>query len=121
MSLKGIFMKDVETHDLHPMEVFRTRYYKNEYEQVKEVVLRYVNDMGANIVNVDDNYGEILVDAGKYDLIISVKRVTVIEHAVDFKVTMKTLLGLNRPAKIVKAFYDFLDKNLNAQGVGQRT
>ena len=36
MGLKELFMKDVETRDLHPNEAFRTHYYKNEYEQVNK-------------------------------------------------------------------------------------
>lgn len=120
MGLREIFMKDVETKDLHPNAVFRTHYFKNEYNEVKEVVLQYAKQANMNVVNVDDNYGEILVEGGKFDLIISIKRVTVLEHAVDFKVTMKTLLGLNRPAKIVSAYYAYLDKQLRVSGVGQR-
>ncbi|HEY8435505.1 MAG TPA: hypothetical protein VIK63_00415 [Haloplasmataceae bacterium] len=120
MSLKSIFLKDVETRDHHPQPAFRTRYYKNEYSQVKDMILRYLNENKLRIINVEDNYGEILADGGNYDLIISIKRVTVVEHAVDFKVTMRTLLGLNRPAKIVTSLYNYLDRHLNAQGIGPR-
>lgn len=119
MGLKDFFNKDLETKDLHSNTECRTHYYKEEYNKVKEEILSYLSSIHAKVANVDDNYGEILVETTKYDMIISIKKVTVIEHAVDFKVTMKTMIGANRPAKVIKGYYDQLDQRLTLSSVGR--
>src|SRR5690554_5205876 len=107
MSLLDFFIKDVETRDHHPKKEFRTHYYKAEYPHVKEKILAYLKRQNVKVQNIDDNFGEILASGSSYDLIISVKKVTVIEHAVDFKLNMKGLIGAKRPFKIISEFYNY--------------
>jgi hypothetical protein len=118
MGLFDFFIKDVETKDRHPKQEMRTHYYKVEYREAKEAILSYLSKKKIQVTNVNDNYGEILIEQPSYDIIISIKKVTVLEMAIDFKVTTKGLFGANRPFKLVNEWYQYLDKELRFVGVG---
>jgi len=118
MGFMDFFTKDIETKDHHKNPQLRTHYYKAEYPQVKEVLLNFFKERGTRVVNVDDNFGEILVVEPAFDLIVSIKRVSVVQHAVDFKVNSKGLIGAKRPFKVVRELYELLDKKLNFAGIG---
>jgi hypothetical protein len=118
MGLFDVFIKDVETKDNHKNQALKSHYYKNEYRECKEAVLNYVNTKKYKVKNINDNFGEILIETSRFSAIITIRGVSMLETAIDLKVTVYSLIGAFKPHKQVKAFYDVLDKNLRYLGTG---
>ena len=116
MGIKSFMRTTAETREMHALGKMRTRYYKTNYNKAKAKVLLYVEKLGVDIKNIDDNHGEIFVQSNKYHMIISIIQVTPIETAVDFKVQFYGLIGRNRPQKLIQDFYTYLDSELPFKG-----
>jgi len=111
-------MKDVETSDLNREKELRTHYYKAEYRKAKEVVIQYLKQNNLKVTNINDNYGEIFVEASKYHMIISIRSSRVLQVSIDIKVSYYSLIGAYKPHKLIKKVYQNLDKQLPFVGVG---
>ncbi|MDF2699885.1 MAG: hypothetical protein K0Q49_1441 [Haloplasmataceae bacterium] len=118
MGFFDVLNKDVETKDLHANNTLRTHYYRAEYPKAKDTILRYLSQNNYKVKNVDDTYGEILVETSKFYMVISIRKMTVIQVSIDVKVTVFSLIGGYKPIKHVKELYDYCDKQLTFVGVG---
>ena len=118
MSLSSFFGTVAETKELHSVIALRSRYYKTNYNKAKAAVLEYTKQSNLNIGNIDDSHKEILLQSNKYHIIVSFIQVTPIETAIDIKVEVYGLFGLNRPQKMIVNYYKYLDENLSFKGVG---
>lgn len=107
-----------ETKERHADKDLRTRYYKASYTKVKEQLVRYCEQNGLTVENVNDTHGEILVQTSKMHAIISVIQITPLETAVDIKVQTYGVFGMNIPRKTVLSIYEHLNKTLAFKGVG---
>lgn len=106
-----------ETKELHQDKDLRTRYYKTGYTKVKEQVLRFCDNAGLIVKNINDEHGEILVQTSKLHCIISIIQITPLETACDIKVQTYGVFGMNIPRKTVLSIYDHLNKSLTFKGV----
>jgi hypothetical protein len=118
MSFSSFFRNTAETKELHSIVELRSRYYKSNYAKCKAVVLEHAKEIGLEPRHVDDEHKELLLQSGRFHVIVSFVQVTPIETSVDFKVEMYALFGLNRPQKKIVSFYKYLDQHLSFKGVG---
>lgn len=118
MSVKSFFRNTAETKELHSLVGLRSRYYKTNYQKAKAVVLEYAKENKLDPRHIDDAHKELLLQSGRFHIIVSFVQVTPIETSVDFKVEFYAIFGFNRPIKKIISFYEYLDKNLSFKGVG---
>ncbi len=119
MGFFDFLIKDIETSDTQSNVELRSHYYKCEYRVAKEAVIRYFKMRNHKVTNIDDNYGEILVETPSFHMIISIRKASsILNVSVDIKVSVYRLIGLYKPHKLVKGLYDYLDKELPYKGKG---
>ncbi len=113
MGFFNFLVKDVETHDNSTNKDLLTHYYHCEYRKAKEVLLDYFKASQYHVKNIDDKYGEILVENSNFHMIVSIRREKVINVSIDVKVNVYRILALNKPYKIVNELYNYMDKHLS--------
>ena len=106
-----------ETKELHVDKDLRTRYYKSSYTKVKEQIIKFCEQNGFPVENVNDDHGEIFVQTSKLHAIISVIQITPLETAVDIKVQTYGVFGMNVPRKTILQIYEYLNNTLTFKGV----
>ncbi len=105
-----------ETHDAHKVDVLRTRWYSNNYNQCKDAVISVAKQLGYEVVNVDDNYCEMLLEGAKYSIITKITSITPRETGVDFHVTSRSMLDFGAGKKHITLWYDSLSKHVQYKG-----
>jgi hypothetical protein len=118
MGFFDFIKKDLETKPDHKLVALRTHNYRAEYRELKATILNYLKNKNLNAANINDQFGEILVEHRRFSLIIFVKKGSVLESSIDFKVTYKGFIGANRPYKLISEWYRYLDKQLRLQSIG---
>lgn len=118
----GFFSNSCETSDdpkIKNKSMLVTHYYVGNYEKVKAAVSNTCqNELGLILINVDDHYRELLFENKKETLIVTIALVSANEHSVDVKVKLNSVVGFNRPQKILDSFYDSLNKKLTLKRIG---
>lgn len=118
MGFIDFFIKDIETSDNHRNRELKTHYYKSEYKEAKEIVIRYLNQKKIKVTNIDDNYGEIFVETSSFHMIISIRSPRILYVSIDIKISVYSLVGAYKPHKYIKEIYSYLDKELPFIGKG---
>lgn len=117
MGFKDLFNNNYETSEDNVIESLRTRYYRNKYEDVMEVVRNMVKVEKGEIKAEIENYREIYFEAMDYSCTATIVDVRPTETAVDFKVTTFKLIPNGKGKKIIEKLYKYLDSNLSFKGV----
>ncbi len=117
MSFKSTFSTSCETRELHSDPQLRTRYYRNNFKQVLEVIEKLQKELDFDIRNVDQTHGEVYMISNGFEIIATIIQVTPIETGVDFKVNFFSFIGLGRPKKQAVRLFQALDKELKFKGV----
>lgn len=120
MKFKYIFSNSYETANNQTDTELVSHYYRNDYNTVKDAVLNYAKLKQYEVLNIDDEYREILLRFGRGDVIVTIFGVNSYEFSVDFKVTTNYILGLARGQKIIIDFYKNLDRSLTLKSIGAK-
>ena len=106
-----------ETKELHSVIELRTRYYKNKYTEIRDVFINYAEENNIEIKSINDNHGEIYLQAHKYHVILTIVQINPLETAAEVKVQTYQVMGRNKPQKIIKVIYSELDNKLKFKGI----
>ena len=117
MGIRDFFKKDFETSDNSIYQTLKTHYYRNRYDEVKEVIFELIKEEKGNLQDENDQYQEILFETSGYSCIIKITSTTPIEHAIDFKVNTYNLLGFGKGKKVIERLYSILDSHLQFKGI----
>lgn len=109
-------MSTYETHELHRKEALRTHWYQGSYAQMKEVIFKVADEMGMNVIDVNDTYQEFLLD-GDYDLVIKVCSYGRYEQGVDFNLTTRIFFDFGQGKRLVTEWYRRLGTYLKFKGI----
>lgn len=107
-----------ETYETNMNNKLKTHYYKERYNNIKQIVLNYALVNKITVRSEDDAHGEIYLQAGNYHMIISIIQITPFETAVDIKVQTYRLLGLFKPVKLILTMFNHINSKANFKGVG---
>ncbi len=118
MRFKDYFSNDFETMDNSYDNELRTHYYRCKYEDCLKAINDICTEEKAQITNQEDNYQEILIEAGSYSCTFKVTNTTPVESAIDIKITTFSLLPLGKGRKIIIRLYKLLDSKLPFKGIG---
>lgn len=109
-------MASIETAENQGNEELVTRYYRNDYDEVKVIIEKIVKRNDYTLVHVNDDFGEFLVEDETFTIIIKVMSITPIQTAIDFCVTNKKLF--KNCKHVIVAWYKALDESLQFLGKG---
>ena len=107
-----------ETSETNPNNKLKTHYYKDRYNNIKQIVLNYAKINKITVRSEDDVHGEIYLQAGNHHMIISILQVSPFETAVDIKVQTYRILGLYKPVKLILNVFNHINSKANFKGVG---
>lgn len=117
MGFKDLFNNDYETSEDNAIASLKTRYYRNKYSEVVEVVHDMIKAERGEIKAEIDTYLEIYFETIDYSCTVTIVGVRPSETAVDFKITTHKLLPNGKGKKIIEKLYNYLDNNLSFKGV----
>lgn len=109
-------MSFYETRELHTKEAFRTNWYQCTYDQIKKAIFEVAEELGYDVVDVNDTFKEILLE-GRHMIIIKVTSFNKFEQGIDFNITTKWLFDLGRGKVLVGRLYDSIAKHVKFKGV----
>ncbi len=117
MGLKDLVQTHYETSDRELDPKLQTHYYKNNYAQCKEVVLKAAKANDFKLAFEDDSRQELMLKRQDAEVIVSMVRISPIETALDFTVNTSGMISLGKGKKIIVTLYTELDKNLSLKGL----
>jgi hypothetical protein len=117
LSVRSFFSPSCETRELHTDPALRTRYYRNNFNQVVAGISTLAEKNQMEVKDVNNVHKEIYLLGNGFDVIVTVSQMTPVEAGIDFKVNMFSSMGFNRPRKKVVKFYEELKNILNFKGV----
>lgn len=109
--IKQFFSNHFETNESEKKE-YATHYYGNDYNTTKNAIVSVGRNMKFKMTSVDDHYRELLLVAIKGELIFTLTSISYYETAVDIKATTHHIISANRTKKLVKQFYEDLNRQL---------
>lgn len=118
MGLEKIFSNNFETSENAASDDLTTHYYSNDYEKVKNTIIDISKGLRYKVVNINDTFQEILIKMPKGELIITLFNPSYSVTSVDCKVSTSYLLPFNRGAKVIKTYYEALNKQLTLKKIG---
>ena len=110
MSISDFFSNDLQTSDNHKNPDLVTHYYKSDYRKIEETVLSVAKKLGFEVKEVNEDYKEIRIEKRAQEIIINIFTISYFEQAVDLKVNTSYILACGRGVKLVKTFYQELDR-----------
>lgn len=120
MGFKEYFSNDFYTSDDAKQDELVTRYYRNDYQTVKAVIIDVAKSLGYEIEDVNDQYKEILLTSPRSEIIVSIIQLQFYEMAVDFKITTHYLISRGRGIKEIAELYNRFTGRLNLKGKGNK-
>ena len=117
MSIRGFFSPSCETRELNSDPELRTRYYRNNFKQVIEVLNKLAEKHHLEVREVNVRHKEVYMIGNGYDCIVTISQMNPIESGVDLKINFFAAIGFNRPKKKALQFYEDLKGILNFKGV----
>ncbi len=118
MALEKIFSNSFDTAELSVNHELTTHYYNNDYEKVKNTIIDICHGLRQKLMNVDDNYNEIYIVMPKGEIMVTMIKLSYNVTSVDFKVTTSYLLPCGRGLKMIKTYYDSLNRQLDLKKIG---
>lgn len=118
MKFTDNFKKNFETSDNSDIQELLTRYYRARDYEGMEAIKSMINEIGASIIDENENYLEILFEKSDFSCTSKVTAISIMEIAIDFNITTYNLIGFGKGIKLIKSFYDILDKKLSLKGAG---
>ena len=118
MGLAEYFLNDFETSPVAKDQRLLSHTYSNDYNTVQNAASDAFKQVGIKLINVDNNYHEMLFEYKKSMIILTLIELSLYEVRVDIKVNTKYLLAFKRPIKLIDKLYELLDKRLTLKHKG---
>lgn len=118
MSLHDYFTNHFETSDEPKDQRLKSHYYNNDYQKTQDIISETLKTYNLNLINVDNNYNEMLFENKKIKLIVTLSKISLYETRVDLTINTSYLLPFKRNIKIIDELYLALDKKLTLKHRG---
>ena len=117
----NFFSTMCETSDTNKKNkrMLMTHYYACSYEKAKNVISSICqNSFSLDMISVDDHYHELFFENKKFYIIVTIGIISPYEVSVDAKVKVNSIIGLNKPVKLLDSFYNEISKRLTLKRIG---
>lgn len=104
--------KIYQTSENAKKEFLKTRWYKAPYIKTKNAVLDVIKSYGLKETNVNDDYGEILVESRDFNLVVTIYEFKSFETSVDVYIESHYALDFGKTKRIILDFYNDLSKKV---------
>lgn len=118
MALHEFFLNHFETSDNPSDKRLTSHYYNNDYQNTQNMISVAFKEFGLRLINVDNNYNEMLFENKKIRLIVTLNIISLYETRVDLTINTSYILPFKRGIKIVEQLYLALDKKLTLKHRG---
>ncbi len=112
MAIKDFFSNDFATSDYDKNERLLTHYYRNDFKTTKNAIIDVAKKMGYDVIDVNEQYKEILLSDMNSEITVSIIEVSYYEQAVDLHIVTHFLISMGRGINFIEDFYKELDRNL---------
>lgn len=117
MGIRDLFNNNYESSEDNSVKELKTRYYRNKYSEVIEVIHDLIKAEKGEIKAENENFLEIYFETIDYSCTATIVGIRPTETAVDFKVTTYKLIPNGKGKKIIERLYKYLDSKLSFKGV----
>lgn len=108
-----------ETNEVDNLEIFKTHYYKTNYEKLKEAIIEYAKSNNFEVQTWNDEFAEGCISNGKITLTIKIIMQNPRETSIDFFIEVYKFLGGKKQAQeVLQSIYSFLGKKFEFKGLG---
>ena len=118
MALKNIFSNSFETVEHGSDQNLMTHYYVASYEKVKNTIIDITRALRFRVEDINDDFHEMCILMPKGTLIVTLFNQSPSVTGVDFKISTNYIIPFNRGAKVIKNYYDSLNKQLTLKKIG---
>ncbi len=120
MTIKDYFSKTFETSDNHYIPTLKTHYYSARKEDAIKACNEVLKEMQSINKTIDEERGEIIVDAASFSGTVTLVNTSFSVVAVDIQVLTYNFFPTGKGKKVIEKFYELLDKKLILKQVGTR-
>ena len=111
----------VETCERGASELVTTHYFKTSYEKSKAAYLEILNELGYDVISIDDNYCEVFAEVPHMTVLAKFTEQNPRETAVDFYINAEYLLFSKKKAlTFIEIAYTELESRFELKGTGLR-
>ena len=117
----NFFSTMCETSDTNKKNkrMLMTHYYACSYEKAKHAISSICqNSFSLDMISVDDHYHELFFENKKFYIIVTIGIISPYEVSVDAKIKVNSIIGLNKPVKLLDSFYNEIGKRLTLKRIG---
>ncbi|MGD9886500.1 MAG: hypothetical protein AB7T03_00890 [Bacilli bacterium] len=117
MKIRDYFSNDFETGEEHYLPTLKTHYYRSRMEDVKNAILRFVEEEKGVVKAIIDEHHEIFFVTPTYSSTIIFVNTRIGETAIDIKITTYKLIPWLAGKKIIEKMYKYFDSHLPFKGI----
>ncbi len=111
-------MTEVITGEREKKLVLQTHYYKTNYENIRNIYLELLDELGHNVVSVNDDYHEIYSEIPHMEVIAKIIEQNPEETSIDFEIHAEFVVGSKGKAeKFIQQAYDKIEGKYQFKGV----
>ena len=92
-------MTEVITGEREKKLVLQTHYYKTNYENIRNIYLELLDELGHNVVSVNDDYHEIYSEIPHMEVIAKIIMQDPKETSIDFYINSDFMVGAKGKAE----------------------
>lgn len=108
--------KIYQTSENAKNDFLRTRWFKTNYAKAKQTVLDVLKSYGLSTTDINDDYGEILVECQEFNLVVTIFEFRVNEVSIDVYIESHYTFDFGKTKKILQGFYNDVAKNIEFLG-----
>lgn len=117
MKFSDNFKKNFETSDNSKDQELCTHYYRAKASDGINAVKELVSFKKAKLVDENEDYLELLFEGNDFSCTAKITATTPVEIGIDFNIITYGFISFGKGFKLIKSFYEFLDKKLSLKGI----
>lgn len=111
-------MAIVETFENETIELLKTHYYKASYDEIKNLYLEIIKNLGHTLNSINDDYSEIFSEVPHMSVTAKIIMQTPKETSIDFYISAEYLLFSSKKAyKFIQTVYKEIEKKYELKGL----
>lgn len=111
------FKKNFETSDNSEYQELCSHYYRAKVSDGLDAIKDLIKANDAKLVDENEDYLEILFEGVDYSCTAKITATTPVEIGIDFNIITFNLISFGKGFKLIKSFYEYLDKKLPLKGI----
>ena len=107
-----------ETHENDAIEIFKTHYYKTNYDNMKNAYIEFMKNNGFQVQEFNNDYGEGVAYNNKMSITAKIIMQNQRETSIDFFIECNGFFGKAKVINFLEEVYSYLAKKFEFKGLG---